>query len=147
MIKELLPGAEFSWTKTITEADILAFAELSEDKGRHHLEKDSRGRLMAHGLLVATLPTKLGGQLDYIARTMRFDFLRPVYSGDALTCVGTVASVLAKPGRRKVRFAFEIVNQDGVLVVKGGTDGVIYDRPDGASSAAAASKPRDSGRK
>ena len=137
MNAKLSPGASFSWSKTISADEIRAFAELSGDTGTHHMVKDARGRLMAHGLLVATLPTKIGGQLNYVARTMRFDFLRPVYSGDALLCVGTVASVLPKPGRRKVRFAFEIRNQDGLLVVKGGTDGVIYDPPDSQAAAAA----------
>ncbi len=48
----------------------------------------ARAGLMAHGLLTATLPTKLGGDLNYIARTMEFEFLRPVYAGEELRCVG-----------------------------------------------------------
>lgn len=96
-------GAVSRWTRTITEDDIRRFGEISGDKGRHHMEKDSRGRLLAHGLLTATLPTKLGGDLQFIAGTMTFEFLKPVYSGDALTCTGTVASSAEQSSRWRVR--------------------------------------------
>ncbi len=130
MSQEIRQGARFTWDRTITEDDIRRFGEVSGDKGVHHLEKDAQGRLLAHGLLVATLPTKLGGDLDYVARTMRFGFIKPVYSGDSLHCEGVVESILEKKGRRKVRFSFWVKNQDGVLVMKGDTSGVIYDKPD-----------------
>ncbi len=117
--QELKEGARISWDRTVTEEDIRRFGEVSGDKGVHHLEKDADGRLLAHGLLVATLPTKLGGDLDYVARTMHFDFIKPVYSGDSLHCAGRVESVLAKKGRKKVRFSFAVTNQKGVLVMKG----------------------------
>lgn len=122
---ELKAGAEFAYERLITEEDIRRFSELSGDKGAHHLQPDTQGRLMAHGLLTATLPTKLGGDLDYIARTMRFEFSRPVYSGDLLTCRGTVASVVRQSTRLKVRFLFEILNQKGEPVLKGETQGQI----------------------
>jgi acyl dehydratase len=121
----LRPGAVSRWTRTITEEDIARFAELSGDRGRHHLERDASGRLMAHGLLTATLPTKLGGDANYIARTMEFEFLKPVYSGDVLTCEGKVVSSAAQSARYKVRFFFEVRNQDGVPVLSGTTTGQI----------------------
>ncbi|MDE2291004.1 MAG: dehydratase [Elusimicrobia bacterium] len=113
------------WTRSFTEADIRAFAELSKDKGAHHVEGDARGRLMAHGLLTATLPTKLGGDLGYVARAMRFAFLKAVYSGDTLDCVGVVSAV--KPGRAftRVSFTFHVTNQDGARVLEGDTSGYI----------------------
>lgn len=123
--EEVRPGRRISWTRTITEEAILAFAELSGDKGRHHLETDEKGRLMAHGLLTATLPTKLGGDLDYVARDMVFHFLRPVYAGDVLTCDGIVEKVEEKPRRLVCSFAFSIRNQEGKEVLKGTTSGYI----------------------
>jgi acyl dehydratase len=80
---------------------------------------------MAHGLLTATLPTKLGGDMNYIARTMTFDFLKPVFSGDVLTCDGTVVSSAVQSARYKVRFSFEVRNQDGEVVLTGMTAGLI----------------------
>jgi acyl dehydratase len=121
----LRPGAESRWARTITEDDVARFADLSGDRGRHHLERDDKGRLLAHGLLTATLPTKLGGDMNYIARTMEFEFLKAVYAGDRLTCDGTVVSTIAQRARYKVRFAFEVRNQDGETVLRGTTSGQI----------------------
>lgn len=123
--EDLKPGSKRSWTRTIHESDILRFAELSGDKGRHHVERDASGRLVGHGLLTATLPTKLGSDWHYIARTMEFDFIKPVFSGDVLTCAGTIEEVVARPSRWKVRFSFEVVNQSGVLVMKGTSSGQV----------------------
>jgi acyl dehydratase len=121
----LRPGAVSRWTRRITEEDVARFAELSGDRGRHHLERDESGRLMAHGLLTATLPTKIGGDLNYMARTMTFDFLKAVYAGDTLTCDGAVVSAAVQSARYKIRFSFEIRNQDGELVLSGTSSGQI----------------------
>ena len=123
--ESLRPGAASRWTRTIAEEDIVRFAELSGDRGRHHLERDERGRLLAHGLLTATLPTKLGGDMNYIARTMVFEFLKPVFAGDSLTCDGKVVSAAVQSTRYKVRFSFEVRNQDGEIVLAGNTTGQI----------------------
>lgn len=121
----LRPGASSRWTRTITNDDILKFGELSGDKGRHHVEKDARGRLMAQGLLTATLPTKLGGDMNYVARAMTFEFVKAVYSGDALECAGVVVSAAAQSQRWRVRLQFEVKNQDGEVVLRGDTSGFI----------------------
>ena len=125
----LKAGATLSWSRTITDEDIERFAELSGDKGAHHLDRDALGRLMAHGLLTATLPTKLGGDVDFMARTMQFEFLRPVYGGDVLTCRGLVEAVVPQRTRFKVKFAFEIVNQRGETVMKGSSAGQVLRKP------------------
>lgn len=121
----LRPGAKSRWTRTITAEDVARFAELSGDRGRHHLEADGAGRLMAHGLMTATLPTKLGGDLNFVASTMTFHFLKPVYAGDTLTCDGVVEAAAVQSSRFKVRLAFEVRNQDGVLVLRGASAGSI----------------------
>ena len=121
----LRPGATKRWTREITDEDIARFADASGDRGRHHLERDAQGRLLAHGLLTATLPTKLGGDMNYMARTMTFEFLKAVYGGDELTCVGTVVSTIAQSARFKVNLSFEIRNKDGELVLRGTTSGQI----------------------
>jgi len=48
---------------------------------------------MVHGLFVAMLPTQLGGDLDYVARDMSFEFVRPVFCGDTIHCALTVREV------------------------------------------------------
>lgn len=87
---------------------------------------------MAHGLLVASLPTKLGGDLNFIARSMKFEFLGPVYAGDELTCRGLVDSVIAQSSRFKVGFSFTVTNQKGAVVMKGASFGMIA-RPSDAA--------------
>lgn len=123
--REFTKGMTFSVTREVTADDIRKFAELSGDKGRHHLEPDASGRLMAHGLLTATLPTVLGGRIDFMAREMHFEFVRGVWAGDTLTCLGTVDSAERKPMSWRVAFSFEIRNQAGELVLKGSSAGII----------------------
>ncbi len=125
---EVTKGQRLSWSRAITEEDIARFAELSGDKGVHHVEKDEQGRLMAHGLLTATLPTKLGGEVDYMASTMQFEFLKAVYAGDTLSCEGIVEAVINQKSRQKVRFSFTVKNQHGDVVLRGETKGQILRR-------------------
>lgn len=125
MTEELRPGLRREWTRLITADDVRRFGEVSGDQGRHHVEPDAQGRVLAQGLLTASLPTKLGGDLHYIARTMTFDFLRPVYSGDRLKCWAVVETVVEQSTRYKLTFRFEVENQDGAVVLKGRTAGQI----------------------
>ena len=116
-------GETLSWTRTFTEDDIRDFARLSGDAGTHHLQPDEQGRLMAHGLLTATLPTKIGGDLNFIARELTFQFLRPVFAGDTITCEVTLVDLqpdeqftrlgLRQPEEGHRRF------QPGMIAVRG----------------------------
>lgn len=127
-MSELKKGRVSEWRRTFTEQDIRDFAALSGDKGRHHLEPDAQGRLMAHGLLTATLPTKLGGDLDYIAAEMTFEFLRPVYAGEEMLCRATTTKVKNEKGRLAVCFTYVVTNPRGKVVLKGNTRGVIREK-------------------
>src|SRR5258706_6570080 len=75
-----------SWQRTFTEDDIRLFNRISGDEGVHHVTPDEQGRLMVHGLLTATVPTKIGGDMNFIAREMKFQFHRPVFAGDTVRC-------------------------------------------------------------
>lgn len=127
-MSRLKKGDVFEWRRSFTEEDIAAFAGLSGDKGRHHLERDAAGRLMAHGLLTATLPTKLGGDLDYIAADMHFEFKRPVYAGEELLCRGAVTKARKEKDRLAVSFSFVVTNPKGKVVLQGKTKGLIRDK-------------------
>jgi 3-hydroxybutyryl-CoA dehydratase len=118
-------GDVVSWQRTFTEDEIRAFARLSGDQGEHHLVPDEHGRLMAHGLLTATLPTKIGGDMNYIARQMTFEFHRPVFAGDTIDCEVTLTEL--EPGDRYARVTAEFVcrNQSGKEVMSGQTRGVV----------------------
>ena len=77
-------GDKRSVKRTFSAEDIQLFARFSGDEGEHHLVPDDQGRLMAHGLLTATLPTRIGGDMNFIAQQMMFEFHRPVFAGDEI---------------------------------------------------------------
>jgi 3-hydroxybutyryl-CoA dehydratase len=118
-------GDVISWQRTFTEEDIRLFAKLSGDQGEHHLVPDERGRLMAHGLFTATLPTKIGGDLNFIARELTFQFHRPVFAGDTIQCEVTLTEW--EPGEPFINMASSWVcrNQHGKEVMTGKARGVI----------------------
>jgi acyl dehydratase len=84
---------------------------------------------MAHGLLTATLPTKIGGDINFIAQEMNFYFLRPVFSGDTVRCEVKVLEL--EPGDRFLRMTADCMcrNQDGKEVMRGVARGVIKQDP------------------
>jgi 3-hydroxybutyryl-CoA dehydratase len=119
------PGDTLSWTRTFTDDDIALFAKLSGDQGEHHLIPNDQGRLMAHGLLTATLPTKIGGDLNLIAREMTFRFHRPVFAGDTIECVVTLTSAEQGDGFLNIVTEWKCTNQHGKEVMTGGGSGII----------------------
>ena len=68
-------GDALTWSRTFTEKERLDFADLSGDKGAHHIQRDEEGRLLVHGLLTASIGTKIGGDFNFIAREMTNEFL------------------------------------------------------------------------
>jgi len=121
-------GDTLSWSRTFTEDDIALFAKVSGDQGEHHLVRDEKGRIMAHGLLTATLPTKIGGDLNLIAREMVFRFLRPVFAGDTIECVVTLTAAEPADGYTTVASDWKCTNQHGKEVMTGAAKGIIRDK-------------------
>jgi 3-hydroxybutyryl-CoA dehydratase len=120
-------GGKSTWSRVFTVEDVRNFSEVSGDRGVHHVELDAEGRLMVQGLLTATLPTKLGGDLNYLAREMLFEFLRPVFTGDVIDCVSTATKAERQQGRTYLEFAISCTNQAGKEVLRASTKGVILD--------------------
>jgi 3-hydroxybutyryl-CoA dehydratase len=120
-------GSQSRWSRVFTVEDVRHFSEVSGDRGVHHVELDAQGRLMVQGLLTATLPTKLGGDLNYLARELNFEFLRPVFTGDRIDCVSTTTKVERQPGRTYAEFAISCTNRAGKEVLRANTKGVILD--------------------
>lgn len=82
----LQQGDVIQFERTFTEEDVEIFTKVSKDEGIHHREPDEIGRYVVQGLLTATLPTKIGGDYNVLARTMFFEFFRPVYTNDTIVC-------------------------------------------------------------
>ena len=119
------PGQTFSWERTFTVEDIKTFTSISGDAGEHHVAVDEQGRLMAHGLLTATLPTKIGGDLNFIARQMTFEFVRPVFSGDTIRCDVTVTAFEQQERYATMSCTWICRNQEGKEVLTGAGHGII----------------------
>lgn len=118
-------GDKISWQRLFTEEDIRLFTKLSGDAGEHHLVPGADGHLMAHGLLTATLPTKIGGDMNFIAREMIFKFHRPVFANDTISCDVTVEEFEPVERFTNVFTTFVCRNQHGKEVMTGSARGVI----------------------
>ena len=123
-------GDATTFSKTITEADILLFAAVSGDNYPLHVDaeyaKTTRfGQRAAHGMLTASLLSTVVGMLlqkpggIYVEQSIRFK--RPVFIGDTLTATAEVTELI--PDRRRMRIIAAVVNQRGETVVQG--DGTI----------------------
>jgi 3-hydroxybutyryl-CoA dehydratase len=118
-------GDVVSWQRTFSEDDVRLFNKISGDEGVHHVTPDEQGRLMVHGLLTATLPTKIGGDMNFIARELRFQFYRPVFAGDTVSCEVTIVALEPADKYTNVRSEFVCRNQLGKEVMSGYALGVI----------------------
>jgi len=119
-------GDIITFERTFTVRDVELFTEISGDEGIHHRAPDEQGRLVIQGLLTATLPTKVGGDHNVLARNMNFEFLRPVFTGDSIICNVTIEQYHRKENNRTAIVAsFLCKNQDEKEVLKGEYSGVI----------------------
>lgn len=120
---ELHAGLLLTASRTITAQDIAAFAELVGDQGQHHLGQN--GTPMAHGLLVVSLATRIGGRFDFIADRMDWKFRKPVWAGTTITARVTVTALTERRSGQGVHFDVEIVNDEDVTVATGEVTGII----------------------
>jgi 3-hydroxybutyryl-CoA dehydratase len=120
-------GDTAEFTKTISEQDIAAFAEVTGDNQPLHLDdsyaaKTRFKRRLAHGMLSAgfisaALGTKLAPHATAIYLSQSLRFLRPVFPGDTITAKLEVTAI--DPEKRFVTCKTECVNQDGQSVLTG----------------------------
>ena len=119
-------GYSAALTRTVTEQDVTAFAELSGDINPVHLDEAYAqttrfGRRIAHGmfgasLISAVLGTLLPGQGSiYLSQTLTF--LGPVYIGDTLTARVTVQKI--KGEKPIVTLDTVCENERGEIVIRG----------------------------
>jgi acyl dehydratase len=121
----LIVGEIITFERTFTEEDVELFTKISGDEGSHHVTPDEQGRLVIQGLLTATLPTKIGGDNNVLARTMNFEFLRPVFTGDTIICEVTIKRLEKQDNRTHITATFLCKNQNEKEVLRGDFSGVI----------------------
>ena len=119
--------------RTVTEADIVAFASLSGDWTRIHTDdvyaaQHPFGQRVAHGLLLVSIASGLIVRLGFIEDTVlafreieSWKFSLPVYIGDTVQVRATVTESKSMPrlGGGQVKFKIEVLNQDDKVVMKG----------------------------
>ncbi|WP_241793467.1 MaoC/PaaZ C-terminal domain-containing protein [Teichococcus vastitatis] len=125
-------GDAVEFSRTISAADIIAFAELSGDHDPLHVDADyarttTFGRCIAHGAHVMGLVSTASSMMSRRAVERgctgtpvsagydRIRFTLPVFAGDALTTLYNVEEV----GEDRTRSRFQVLNQDGKLCVAG----------------------------
>jgi 3-hydroxybutyryl-CoA dehydratase len=119
-------GDVIRFERTFNKEDVEMFTKVSLDEGNHHITPDEQGRLVIQGLLTATLPTKVGGDNNVLARSMNFEFLRPVFTGDTITCEVTIEQFEKQDNNRMSIVAdFLCTNQNEKQVLRGNFAGVI----------------------
>ena len=118
-------GDSYTIERTFTTEEVRRFAALSGDDQPRHTDPDADGRLLVQGLLTATLPTAVGGDLEMLAHEMDFEFRRPVYTGKPITCEWTHETVEARGDRYAVTADVDCRNADGETVLSATIEGFI----------------------
>lgn len=127
-------GEQAEYTRTITAADIAAFAAISGDDDPVHVDEEfarrsAFGRCIAHGALVMGLLSTTASMMSrrsvsrgatgtpVSAGYDRIRFVRPVFAGETLTARYTIEEVDDARGRTRARLL--VVNEDGQTCLVG----------------------------
>ncbi|MFN2182675.1 MAG: MaoC/PaaZ C-terminal domain-containing protein [Anaerolineae bacterium] len=124
--------------RTVTEADVVAFAALSGDWNPMHTDAEFAanhpfGQRVAHGLLVLSIASGLAIRLGFMEETVlafrelgEWKFSLPVFFGDTVRVQATVTETKPMPrlGGGLVTLKVQVLNQDD-KVVQRGTWGVL----------------------
>jgi acyl dehydratase len=121
--EELGVGDVVRFTKPITDDDVLAFAGISGDTNRLHLDEEFAeetrfGRRIVHGTLASGLISsalaRLPGMTVYLSQDLRF--LKPVDIGSELTAIVEIVEDL---GDRRFRLETVVETAEGTTVIDG----------------------------
>jgi 3-hydroxybutyryl-CoA dehydratase len=119
-------GATASRTKTISDEDVRAFAQITGDSNSIHLDdayaaSTPFGRRLVHGMLTASLISAvIGNDLPgigtiYLGQDLKFK--APVFIGDTVTA--TVEIVKFREDKRITTLRTSCTKADGTLVIEG----------------------------
>lgn len=125
-ITEIEVGQTATYSKTLTEQDVILFAACSGDVNPVHLDKEyaattAFGEPIGHGmwtgaLVSAAIATRLPGP-GSVYRSQTLNFKHPVKMGDEVTVTLTVTEI--KERVKLITLDCEAHNQEGKLIAKG----------------------------
>lgn len=119
-------GDSASLSKTFTNDDVIAFADISGDHNPVHIDPEFAAttrfkRQLVHGMLTAGLISAvLGMKLPgpgSIYLKQELNFKAPVFFGDTITAAVSVTNVRER--KNIITLDTRCVNQDGVVVIEG----------------------------
>jgi 3-hydroxybutyryl-CoA dehydratase len=125
-------GDKASLSKTFTQEDVNAFAEITLDKNPIHIdEKEAQksifGKRVMHGILQAGLISAvLGNQLPgrgAIYREQKLLFKKPAFPGDTLTAEVEIADIIPRAGMVVCKTV--VRNQNGEVLTLGEARGIV----------------------
>lgn len=125
-MQEINLGDSASFTKTVTETDVILFAGVSGDFNPAHVNAEYAkegmfGQRIAHGILSAGfISNVLAMQLPgpgtiYLGQELKFT--KPVFIGDTVTATVTVVERIEEKNRLKLDTV--VTNQHGDKVITG----------------------------
>lgn len=131
-------GDKASLSKTVTDKDIVSFAELVGDYNPIHIDEEyaRNGRFggrVAHGALtIGLISAVLGNKMPgpgtiYLSQSIRF--VRPVRPGDTITATVEMLEIDAE--KRVVRLRTDCVNQAAKTVAEGEAVVLVDEGPKG----------------
>ncbi|MEK4129314.1 MaoC family dehydratase [Solibacillus sp. FSL W8-0474] len=119
-------GQKATFSRTVTETDIVMFAGLSGDYNPVHVDQEYAGNTrfgqrIAHGLLTTSFLSRLlGMELPgkgsvFLEQTLKF--LKPVFIGDTITASAEILEI--DSDRRILRLETICRKQDNTVVLQG----------------------------
>lgn len=122
--------------RTVTEADVVAFAGLTGDYNPLHMDHEFARqspfrRPIAHGLLGLTWVAGLGAyspwmQTAALVRVLEWNFVRPVFIGDTLHVVTELLAKRSRGRRRGIAvWKRQLVNQAQEVVQEGSFETLV----------------------
>ncbi|MEA4925117.1 MAG: MaoC family dehydratase [Syntrophomonadaceae bacterium] len=127
--EDLKVGDSASFTKTITETDIILWVGLTGDLNPIHIDKEYSkttrfGDVIAPGVLVQGLISNTVTMVTFgnVYANQSIKFLKPVYIGDTITATATIIEKLEE--KHMVKLETKCVNQKDELVMVG--EGMEY---------------------
>lgn len=131
-IQDVKVGDCETWSRTITDADVVVYAGIIGDRGPMHLDENFArttrfGGRVSYGMLTggyigATLAQLLGIRSAYVSQNMRFK--APVMIGDTVTIETVVTE--KDEARRRIWARTNCTRADGTVVVEGEAELVFF---------------------
>ena len=97
-IKGLREKDSFTYSRKFTREETEIFGDITRDYNPVHYDHrwaEAKGfnGLICHGLIVGSMICEFGGQVGWLATGMNFEFIKPVYFDDIITCTIKIVKI------------------------------------------------------